>query len=59
MKAVICPFCGVVSDAPHETQQACITALQSEINRTREILANVTESLPAPSIAEEKDPQLT
>ncbi|HVH57882.1 MAG TPA: hypothetical protein VM791_16575 [Vicinamibacterales bacterium] len=59
MKAVICPFCGVVSDGPHESQQACIAALQSEIDQTRRVLHNVTEPLPSASIAEEKDPQLT
>lgn len=59
MKAVICPFCGVICDVPHETQQACIEALQSEIKRTREILENVTEPLPAASIAEEQDTQVT
>ena len=59
MKVVICPFCGVVSDTPHETQQACIAALQSEIDQTRKILEHVTESLPAASIAEDQDPQIT
>lgn len=59
MKAVICPFCGIVSDAPHETQQACIEALQTEIERTRKILENVTEPLPPASIADEQDPQFT
>jgi len=43
MNTVICPFCGVVTDAPHETQEACIGALQTEIARTREILEKVTE----------------
>ena len=59
MKAVICPFCGVISDAPHETQQACIEALQSEIARTRKILETVSEPLPPAVIARENDPQLT
>jgi hypothetical protein len=59
MKAVLCPFCGVVSESPHETQQACIEALQSEIERTRRVLQNVTEPLPAASIADAKDRQLT
>ena len=59
MKVKVCPFCGVVSEGPHETQQACIDALQSEIARTRQVLQNVTEPLPAASIAEEKDRQLT
>jgi hypothetical protein len=57
--AVICPFCGVASDAPHETQQACIEALQTEISRTRKILESVTEPLPAANIADEQDPQFT
>ena len=59
MKSVVCPFCGVVGEAPHETQRACIDALQSEIARTREILQHMTEPLPPASIGEESDPQLT
>ncbi len=59
MKAVVCPFCGVVSDAPHETQQACIEALHSEIARTKKVLQNVTEPLPPAAIGAEKDSQLT
>lgn len=38
MKAWICPFCNVVSVVPHESQQACIQALQIEIERTRQVL---------------------
>ncbi len=34
-----CPFCGVISEAPHETQEACIAALHTEIGRMRGILA--------------------
>ena len=49
MKAVICPFCGVSSDVPHETQSGCIDALQAEIARTRRVLQRVTEPLPAPT----------
>jgi hypothetical protein len=59
MKAVICPFCGVAGDVPHETQQACIEALQAEIARTRRILENITEPLPGASVGEDPDPQLT
>jgi hypothetical protein len=33
-----CPFCGVVTDVPHETQAGCIEALQVEIARMRGIL---------------------
>jgi len=34
-----CPFCGVATPVPHETQEACITALHTEIDRMRGILA--------------------
>jgi hypothetical protein len=33
-----CPFCGLATDVPHETQAGCIEALHAEIARTREIL---------------------
>lgn len=33
-----CPFCGLVTDVPHETQQGCIDALHAEIARVRELL---------------------
>ena len=47
MKFTACPFCGVVSDSAHDSQQACIEALQSEIERTRQVLTRVGElSLP-------------
>lgn len=36
-----CPFCGVVADAPHETQGACIEALNAEIGRMRTLLHQV------------------
>jgi hypothetical protein len=36
-----CPFCGIVSDVPHETQEGCIAALQAEIARMRDILQYV------------------
>jgi hypothetical protein len=38
MKASVCPFCDVVSDVPHHTQQECIDALQKEIARVRLVL---------------------
>jgi hypothetical protein len=44
MTATACPFCGVITEIPHETQQACILALNAEIARTREILEQVRES---------------
>ena len=46
---VVCPFCGVETDVPHETQQGCIDALRSEILRVRDILQNVrTFEAPGP-----------
>jgi hypothetical protein len=33
-----CPFCGLGTDAPHETQEACIEALHTEIVRMRGLL---------------------
>ena len=36
-----CPFCGVIADVPHETQEGCIAALHMEIGRMRDILANL------------------
>lgn len=39
-----CPFCGVATEAPHETQEGCIAALQSEIGRMRGILSTLKPS---------------
>ncbi len=36
-----CPFCGASTDLPHESQEACIAALQREIAVTREIVERV------------------
>ena len=44
MKFTVCPFCGVVSESAHDSQEACIRALQSEIERTRQILTQVAEA---------------
>ncbi len=38
-----CPFCGVVADVPHETQEGCIRALHAEIARMREVLEQVRD----------------
>jgi hypothetical protein len=35
---IVCPFCGLATELPHETQAACIDALQMEISRVREIV---------------------
>ena len=44
MKSMVCPFCGVATEVPHRSQEACIEALQSEIQRTRAILTHAAES---------------
>lgn len=43
-----CPFCGTGTDLPHETQEACIAALHSEISRIRQVV----DRLNAPAFAE-------
>ena len=47
-----CPFCGVATPVPHETQAGCIAALQIEINRMRGILA----TLKSTAITRREDP---
>jgi hypothetical protein len=37
----VCPYCGVASDVPHETQEGCIEALQVEIARMRNVLDHI------------------
>lgn len=44
----VCPFCGVASEVPHETQEACIEALHAEIGRMRAVLEHVREASAAP-----------
>jgi hypothetical protein len=47
-----CPFCGVLSDVPHETEQACIKALNGEISRVRTLLERIGPQV-KPGIATE------
>jgi hypothetical protein len=47
---MVCPFCAVVSVLPHESQQACIQALETEIERTRQVLGCRTEPLIAGTV---------
>ena len=52
-----CPFCGVVSETPHDTQEGCIEALHAEIARIRGVLSHVQSvEVPAPA-DEEADPE--
>jgi hypothetical protein len=51
----ICPFCGVATVTPHETQEGCIKALNAEIARMRAILEHV-HSTEVPGPADEPEP---
>ena len=41
MSDKVCPFCGIATDVPHETQEGCIAALHGEIARMRQVLDSV------------------
>lgn len=41
VSARVCPFCGLLSGVPHESQEGCIAALHTEIGRMRGILATL------------------
>jgi hypothetical protein len=43
MRVTACPFCGVPSAVPHETQELCIAALQDEVARMREMVRRVKD----------------
>ncbi len=45
----ICPFCGLIAEAPHETQEGCIEALNAEIAKMRAVLQQVrSAAVPGP-----------
>lgn len=44
---IVCPFCGLATESPHETQATCIEALHSEISRVRDILDKMKDEEPA------------
>jgi hypothetical protein len=51
-----CPFCGVATDLPHETQASCIHALHAEIARMRAVLEHVQSAkVPVPAEPEDDD----
>jgi hypothetical protein len=54
-----CPFCGVHTDVPHDTEERCIEALNAEITRMRTLLQSVRGADPQgpPAAAEEPDGQ--
>jgi hypothetical protein len=52
----ICPFCGVVTETPHETQAGCIGALNAEIARMRAVLEQVhSTTVPGPLPQEDEE----
>ena len=50
-----CPFCGVIADVPHETQEGCIAALHTEIGRMRGLLANLKPAGVARAVEEQAE----
>jgi hypothetical protein len=58
VQARVCPFCGLSTEVPHETQRGCIDALHAEIARTRGLLDMVKPVSGDPSTgAGEGNPQ--
>ena len=51
-----CPFCGLSTDVPHETQAGCIAALKREVSRMRDLLDRLKPvgAPPAPPPGPEK-----
>jgi len=55
-----CPFCGVVTETAHETQEGCIEALHAEIARIRGVLRHVhSAEVPGPEDENDSDPDQT
>ena len=53
----VCPFCGLVVEAPHENQQVCLEALSAEIARLRSVLEqSEAVTVPEPSDDDDDDP---
>ena len=50
MQSTICPFCGLTTSVPHETQEGCIRALQEEIARIRQLV----QSKPTPNEVQDR-----
>ena len=61
MVFTVCPSCGIASEHPHDSQEACIEALHSEIEKTRQLLAAVDAAPTAPreQAPERQDVQTT
>ena len=50
-----CPFCGVVAGVPHETQEGCIAALNTEIAQMRGLLAHLKPAGAAVAVDEQDE----
>jgi hypothetical protein len=51
-----CPFCGVETDAPHESQEACIGALTVEVQRMRTLVQQLKPPAETPPAVKAEDP---
>lgn len=56
MHATSCPFCGIVTEVPHETQEGCIAALHEEIARVKAVLEH-SRPMHAPPPPDDPDEQ--
>lgn len=52
----VCPFCGVVTETAHESQQGCVAALAAEITRLRAVLDHVYSAEVPPPPQEDAGP---
>ena len=53
----VCPFCGVITELPHENQQGCVAALAEEIARLRRVLEQSEPTgVPGPLDIDEPSP---
>jgi hypothetical protein len=50
-----CPFCGVLASVPHETQEGCIAALNTEITQMRGLLATLKPAAVARTADDQDD----
>ena len=50
-----CPFCGVLAGVPHETQEGCIAALNTEITQMRGLLATLKPAAVARTADDQND----
>ncbi len=55
MSMSICPFCGVTTETPHETQEGCIEALNVEIAKMRAVLEQVRSAAVPGPVPQEDD----